>query len=364
MSEKSSAVSSLSQPSQTISETLLNNHTKSIRPAKSKRLDDLVDDFLQYCEVEKNLSPGTVKMYHFYLKGFYHWLSGVSQSNVVSYKDVTQDTVRDFRVYLNRKETQRHSTLKRNTQNRYLTAIRSFLRYLIVERGFDDALPPDKVILGKSDPRVPKFLSQNEMEDLFKVQDLNKKSGIRDRCILELLFSTGLRISELCALNVDDMSPQVLERREFSVIGKGRKVRTVYLSDSAVEWLKKYSATRKDRFRPLFVRYSGKAMEEVDPEGQSLRLTPRSVQRMVKKYSRSAGLSKDVTPHVLRHSFATDLLIAGADLRSVQELLGHSDVSTTQIYTHVTNKQLREVHHKYHGGSVVSANNTDSINKE
>lgn len=287
-------------------------------------------------------------MYHFYLKEFTQWLEEAHGTSV-SYKHITQQSVSDFRVYLNRKiSMRRNEPLMRNTQNRYLTALRSFLRYLIVIKGYQDVLPPDKVILGKSDPRVPKFLAEDQVEELVKAQDLNKKSGLRDRAILETLFSTGMRISELTNLNVDDLSPQVLEKREFAVVGKGRKVRTVYLSESAARWIKQYLATRKDRFRPLFVRYSGKSMDEQDPDGESLRLTPRSVQRMVKKYARMAGLSVDVTPHVLRHSFATDLLMAGADLRSVQELLGHSDVSTTQIYTHVTNKHLKDVHERFH----------------
>lgn len=333
------------------------NNTTSIISASSEikkksRSDDLfslISEFLQYCELEKNLSQGTVKMYHFYLKEFANWLSEVSRSDVVSYSDVTQDVVKDYRVHLNRKvSTKSRETIKRNTQNRFLTALRSFLRFLIVEKNYDSTLPPDKVVLGKAEPRVPKFLTDDQVDQIVSVQDLSKKSGIRDRAILELLFSTGMRISELTSLDRVDLSLQVLEHREFSVIGKGRKVRTVYLSTNAIEWLKKYLATRNDSFKPLFVRYSGKSMESNDPDGESLRLTPRSVQRMVKKYSRMSGLSVDVTPHVLRHSFATDLLRAGADLRSVQELLGHSDVSTTQIYTHVTNKQLKEVHEKFH----------------
>ncbi len=322
---------------------------KSSESRKSTKLGILINDFLQYCEIEKNLSQGTIKMYHFYLFQFDHWLSDQYGSDVVSYESITPETVKDFRVYLNRKLSDKSNLpLRRNTQNRYLTALRSFLRYLIVIRNFDSALSPDKVLLGKSDPRVPKYLNEDQVEDLVQVQDLNKKSGLRDRAILETLFSTGLRISELINLNVNDLNDKVLERREFSVIGKGRKVRTVYLSQSAVKYIKQYLATRRDNFEPLFIRYSGKLMDEDDAEGKSLRLTPRSVQRMIKKYALMAGLPVNVTPHVLRHSFATDLLIAGADLRSVQELLGHSDVSTTQIYTHITNKQLKEVHEKFH----------------
>ena len=187
---------------------------------------------------------------------------------------------------------------------------------------------------------------------MLSVQDLSKISGIRDRAILETLFSTGLRVSELVDLNVDDIS---FDSNEFTVIGKGRKPRTVYLSDSAKKWLKKYLATRDDNFIPLFLRYSGKKMDEGDLEGESLRLTARSIQRMIKKYTARAGISVDVTPHTLRHTFATGLLKSGADLRSVQELLGHSSVTTTQIYTHVTNKQLKEVHRDFHRNIDVSS---------
>ena len=346
MPNKKESISSLSSSSVKSVPT----KSRARRPLASETLSELISDFLQYCELEKNLAQGTIKMYHFYLREFLQWLQDVSGKDVVSYRDVTQDVVRDFRVYLNRKTSGKsHEPLRRNTQNRYLTALRSFLRYLAKERDFDTSLPPDKVILGKQDPRVPKFLSADQLNDLMNLQDLSKRSGIRDRAILEVLFSTGLRVSELVNLNKDDITPAILEKREFSVVGKGRKLRTVYLSDASVKWLKQYLSTRSDPFKPLFVRYSGKLMEDGDRDGESLRLTPRSVQRMVKKYARMAGISIEVTPHVLRHSFATDLLSAGADLRSVQELLGHSDVSTTQIYTHVTDKKLRETHKKYHG---------------
>jgi site-specific recombinase XerD len=183
------------------------------------------------------------------------------------------------------------------------------------------------------------------MKRLFEVQDLNKRSGVRDHAILEMLFSTGLRVSELVGLNRDSVN---LNSGEFTVIGKGRKARTVYLSPSAIRWIKQYMGTRGDGYKPLFLRYSGKTMESGDTDGNSLRLTVRSVQRLVKKYITRAGISVDATPHTLRHTYATGLLKEGADLRSVQELLGHSNVSTTQIYTHVTNFQLHEVHKKFH----------------
>ena len=317
---------------------------------RNNGLSQLINEFLQYCELDRNLSQGTIKMYHLYLNSFLEWAKEFINNDNPSYKQVDQDLVREFRLYLNRRHSDKgaNDIIRRNTQNRYLTALRSFFKYLIVEMDYDDALIPDKIILGKQDPRVPKYLSVDQVSDLFNVQNLNKKSGLRDRAILETLFSTGMRISELINLNKDEITPQILERGELAVIGKGRKLRTVYLSKTAIEWLRKYLMTRRDNFKPLFLRYSGKSMEANDVEGKSLRITPRSVQRLIKSYAIKAGISQNVTPHVLRHSFATDLLIAGADLRSVQELLGHSDVSTTQIYTHVTNKHLKEVHEKFH----------------
>ena len=345
----SSAISSFK--TKTDVDTILDRKSYSANSASSNSLSlsVLINQFLQYCEVEKNLSPGTVKMYHFYLKELLGWFRQSLSKDVVSYRDLTLQAVSDFRVYLNRRQsTKSRNSLKKNTQNRYLTALRSFLRYCEVVKELESQVLPDKVILSKPEPRIPKFLNSDEVDDLVKTQDLSKKSGIRDRAILEFLFSTGMRISELVNLNRIDISPQILEKHEFAIIGKGRKVRTVYISNTSAKWLKQYLSTRKDNFVPLFVRYSGKSMDENDPKGESLRLTPRSIQRMVKKYAHMAGLSVDVTPHVLRHSFATDLLMAGADLRSVQELLGHSDVSTTQIYTHVTNKHLKEVHEKFH----------------
>ena len=317
---------------------------------RNNGLSQLINEFLQYCELDRNLSQGTIKMYHLYLNSFLEWAKEFINNDNPSYKQVDQDLVREFRLYLNRRHSDKgaNDIIRRNTQNIYLTALRSFFKYLIVEMDYDDALIPDKIILGKQDPRVPKYLSVDQVSDLFNVQNLNKKSGLRDRAILETLFSTGMRISELINLNKDEITPQILERGELAVIGKGRKLRTVYLSKTAIEWLRKYLMTRRDNFKPLFLRYSGKSMEANDVEGKSLRITPRSVQRLIKSYAIKAGISQNVTPHVLRHSFATDLLIAGADLRSVQELLGHSDVSTTQIYTHVTNKHLKEVHEKFH----------------
>jgi site-specific recombinase XerD len=259
--------------------------------------------------------------------------------------DLDQDLIKKYRINLNRRiSSKSNEEFKRSTQKTFLVALRAFLKYLVVEEGLE-IMSPEQIILGKAEDRVPKVLNDEQMNMLFSVQDLNRRSGIRDRAILDTLFSTGLRVSELVSLDRDAVN---LDSGEFTVIGKGRKARTVYLSPSAITWIKKYLALRGDSFKPLFIRYSGKKMEPGDFDGESLRLTVRSVERLVKKYIWKAGISVDATPHTLRHTFATGLLSEGADLRSVQELLGHSNVSTTQIYTHVTNARLKDVHRKYH----------------
>ena len=302
-------------------------------------------DYLEHCEIEKNLAQSTIRMYDFYLNDFFTWLADFLDREKIYPKDLNDETVRKYRLFLNRrKSAQSEDGYKRSTQKTFMVAIRAFLKYLIVERNLD-VVSPDKVILGKDRDRVPKVLNEDQMERLFSVQDLNKLSGVRDRAILETLFSTGLRVSELVALDVDSIN---IETGEFTVVGKGGKARTVYLSTSAKDWIRRYLATRNDEFAPLFLRYSGKNMAKNDPDGESLRLSSRSVQRLVKKYVHRAGLAVEATPHTLRHTFATGLLQEGADLRSVQELLGHSDVSTTQIYTHITNKRLKDTHKKFH----------------
>lgn len=314
-------------------------------------------NYLEHCEIEKNLSLSTIKMYHFYLNDFIDWLTDYLQIEEPVVDDITYEIVKKYRLHLNRRISYKsNEELKKSTQKTFLVALRAFLKYLVVEEEVD-ALSPDKIILGKPEPRLPKVLDDDQLSRLFSVQDLNKRSGIRDRAILETLFSTGLRVSELVNLDIDDVN---LNSGEFTVVGKGRKVRTVYLSPSARDWVRRYIQTRRDSFAPLFLRYSGKKMESDDDDGESLRLSERSVQRMVKKYVTRAGISTDATPHTLRHSFATELLRGGADLRSVQELLGHSSVSTTQIYTHVTNKQLRDVHRKFHR-SIDARDDVDDI---
>lgn len=308
-------------------------------------LNEVIIRYLEFCEVDKNLSQNTIKMYAYYLHDFLQWLKKYLDREEIQIKDINVEVVKKYRVNLNRRANSKNDGgLKRSTQNTFLIALRAFLRFLSVEEELE-VMTPEKIILGKSEDTLPKVLNEEQLERLFQVQNLNKRSGVRDRTILEVLFSTGLRVSELVSLDVDDINP---ESSEFSVMGKGRKIRTVYLSDGARSWLKRYLATRQDNFKPLFIRYSGKKMQEKDFEGESLRLSVRSVQRLVKKYITRAGISVDATPHTLRHSFATGLLKEGADIRSVQELLGHSNVSTTQIYTHVTNQQLKEAHKKYH----------------
>jgi site-specific recombinase XerD len=308
-------------------------------------LSALITKYLEFCEIEKNLSQYTIRMYHFYLHDFNDWAGVFLKKEKVTPKDIDVELVKKYRLDLNRRiSSKTNEEFKRSTQKTFLVALRAFLKYLIVEEHLD-VTSPDQIILGKSEDRIPKVLDDVQLKKLFEVQDLNKKSGLRDRAILEVLFSTGLRVSELVKLDIESVN---LETGEFAVLGKGRKVRTVYLSPSSIDWLRKYLNTRQDPFKPLFLRYSGKHMVAQDFEGESLRLTVRSVQRLVKKYVMRAGISVDATPHTLRHTFATDLLRQGADLRSVQELLGHSNVSTTQIYTHVTNPQLRETHKKFH----------------
>ncbi|RJR27316.1 hypothetical protein C4561_02705 [candidate division WWE3 bacterium] len=308
-------------------------------------LYSVILQYLEFCEIQKNLSQNTIKMYHFYLMDFHEWLKVYMKKDSVVLKDIDSEAINKYRIFLNRrKSTKSNLEFKRSTQKTFLVAVRAFLKYLVVEQQIE-IMSPEQIILGKNEDRVPKVLNNEQMQRLFEVQDLNKRSGIRDRAILETLFSTGLRVSELVGLNKDDVN---LNSGEFTVIGKGRKARTVYLSPSAISWLKKYLSTRSDEYKPLFLRYSGKKMESQDYDGNSLRLTVRSVQRLIKKYAARAGISVDATPHTLRHTFATGLLYEGADLRSVQELLGHSNVSTTQIYTHVTNVRLKEIHKKFH----------------
>lgn len=307
-----------------------------------KNLPELIEDFLEYLEIERNCSKLTIRDYRHYLEVFYNWFSPALPNK--SIEDLNLEIVRRYRVYLANRTDKKDLTLKRVTQNYYVIALRSFLRFLI--KNDHKTLEPSKIDLPKTESRSLKFLDRDQIDRLVTSPDTSLEDGIRDRAVMELLFSTGLRVSELTKLNRDKIN---LERKEFGVIGKGGRARVVFISDRATEWIKRYLEKREDRFKPLFIRYSGKVVQEDD--GEKMRLTARSVERIVKKYVRLARIPVDATVHTLRHSFATDLLINGADLRSVQEMLGHKNISTTQIYTHITNKQLREVHEAFHSGN-------------
>ena len=302
--------------------------------------------FLEYCELDKNLSLKTVKMYGYYLHFFQGWLLQKLKTNDFEVEKIDEEIIRDFRLYLSHYYKNPYKgQLKRQTQNYFLVSLRSFFRYLLKQKM--KVISPEMIELGKQRDRNIKYLMPEELERLFSVVDVKNIIGLRDRAILELLFSTGLRVSELVSLNRDQVN---IEKGEFGVIGKGGKARVVFLSKRAKLWLKRYLQKRNDPYSALFIRYSGpKAKESLTTEAN--RLSIRSVERLIEKYRKKAMLPFPIGPHVLRHSFATDLLSHGADLRSVQEMLGHKNISTTQIYTHITNKQLKEIHEKYHSGN-------------
>jgi len=316
----------------------------------STRLRDQVQAFLEHCEIDRNLSPGTVRMYAHYLDFFLAWAAAEKLTEAES---IDPEVARRFRLHLHRyvSPTTRRP-LAAGTQSSYLIALRSLLRYLA--RAGADAMPADRIELGKGAGRSLKFLNSHQVARLLGAVDASDEPGLRDRAILQLLFSTGLRVSELVSLDRHTVN---LESMEFSVLGKGRKTRVVFMTDTAATAIRAYLGARKDRFKPLFIRYRGQAAGEEPAsgraamDGEGWRLTTRSVERMVAKYVREAGLGIKATPHTLRHSFATDLLFNGADLRSVQEMLGHANLATTQIYTHVTNPQLRAVHRQFHSGN-------------
>ena len=305
-------------------------------------LSNLIDDYLEYLEIEKNCSKLTIRDYRHYLKIFEQWYSSTQSGKVI--KDLDLSLVRKYRVFLANRADDKGLTLQRVTQNYYVIALRSFLRFLI--KNDYETLEPSKIDLPKTESRNLKVLTKEQVDRLVMSTDTSKEDGIRDRAIMELLFSTGLRVSELVSLNRDKIN---FERREFGVIGKGGKLRLVFISERAAEWVKRYLDKREDNFKPLFIRYSGAIVEE--NSGEKMRLTSRSVERLVKKYVRTARIPVEATVHTFRHAFATDLLINGADIRSVQEMLGHKNIATTQIYTHYTNKQLHDVHKSFHSGN-------------
>ena len=315
---------------------------------KLTSLENYLKKFLDYCVLDKNLTSGTVKLYNYYLSSFLSWLS--PKYGDLKPEELNKDQIRGFRLYLTEKVHPFKGPLKRNTQNYFLVAIRAFLNYLAWEN--IKTISANQVELGKERDRNLKFLSVDQLEKLLSVVDTSDELGVRDRTILETLFSTGLRVSELTSLNREQIN---FKTREFSIVGKGGKLRVVFLTDTALNWLERYQNIRQDKYKPLFIRLSGS--QKPDSEGENMRLTPRSVERLVDKYAKISGIPIKISPDSLRHSFATDLLINGADLRSVQELLGHRNIATTQIYTHVTNKTLRNVHQAFHSRNKPTDNN-------
>ncbi|MCX6766688.1 MAG: tyrosine-type recombinase/integrase [Candidatus Moranbacteria bacterium] len=300
-------------------------------------LKELKTQYLEYLEIEKDRSQKTIENYDHYLERFFLW------AKIKYPADITDGLIRSYRLYLNRMSDEKGKSLKKITQNYHIIAVRNFLKYL-AKRDVK-ALSADKIELGKTQRMEVEFLDSDEIDRIFgAVAGLDLKS-LRDRAIIELLYSSGLRVSELTNLNRDQVN---LKTQEFSVRGKGGKIRVVFISDRAKNALEKYLDKRPDVDPAVFARIGIKRLEK-KRNADNLRLTPRSIQRIVKHYALKAGIVKDVHPHTLRHSFATDLIANGADIRSVQEMLGHSSVTTTQIYTHVTNKQLKEVHKAFHG---------------
>jgi len=323
----------------------------------SYNISQLKKEFLEYLEVERGRSLKTIENYDHYLDRF------LSQSKLKDVEDISDEVVRQYRLWLNRLVP----TLSKKTQNYHLVALRAFLKYL--SRRDIESLSAERIDLVKVPERDLDLITEDELERLLDAPTTPPDGGLkalRDKAILELLFSTGLRVSELCNLNIDSIN---LKREEFSIRGKGGKVRVVFLSDTAKQSLKDYLDARADINEALFIRISkgggGKSDSRrmppsaeggIRPQGKQIsdsdyRLTPRSIERIIKHYAIKAGISKKVTPHIIRHCFATDLLSAGADIRSVQSLLGHSNISTTQIYTHITDKKLHDIHKAFHSKS-------------
>jgi site-specific recombinase XerD len=296
--------------------------------------------FLEYTEIERGRAVKTIENYDHYLTRFF------SHSAIKDTSDITEEKIREFRLWLNRQPGVANGSMKRKTQNYYLIALRAFLKFL--RKRDIEGLSPEKIELAKVPERSLDLITPTELERLMKAAEGTDHKSLRDKAILELFFSTGLRVSELCALDSDID----LTRDELSVRGKGDKVRVVFLSETAKSSVAAYLKDRKDMEEALFVNIPLKSKAEgVKSKSAPSRLTSRSIERMIKIYATKAGITKKVTPHVLRHSFATDLLSNGADIRSVQQLLGHSSITTTQIYTHVTDSHLREVHKKFHSQS-------------
>ncbi len=332
-----------------------NNPPASQSPISALRKQ--VMDFLEYCEIGKNQSRNTITAYFRYLDKFEKFAASVK---VTKPEDITLETVKKYRLHLNRLQDEKGRELKMITQNYHLIALRAFLKYLTKQD--IQTLAPEKIELPKNPQRQVEFLEKAELQRLFEAvkQEKNELARLRDYAILETLFSTGLRVSELASLKKEMVN---LDRREFTVRGKGSKLRLVFLSQDAANALKAYIKKRTDNSKALFLGHSlvGQSVEkqmeshsnakEKEKTKDAAGLTVRQIQRIIKKYCLLAGIVKKVTPHTLRHSFATDLLQNGADIRSVQTLLGHASITTTQIYTHITNQGLKNIHDKYHNNS-------------
>ncbi len=305
------------------------------RVTMTVRIEKYLQEFLDYLEIERGRTPQTVRNYHFYLSRFF------KRARIVTPSEITLESVRKFRLHLNRDIAGRDdANLKKTTQNYHLIALRAFLKYL-AKRDVD-SLSAEKIELAKQETRSVSFLESDELAAMLALPAKDPSIvGMRDRAILEMLFSTGLRVSELANLHIDMVN---LKNDEFTVKGKGGKHRIVFLSEAAKNGVKAYIAGRRDTSPYLFVRHDrAGGMVLASP------LTSRSIQRLVDRYARSAGITKRVTPHTLRHTYATDLLRNGADIRSVQSLLGHASITTTQVYTHITDKELKRVYKKFHG---------------
>jgi site-specific recombinase XerD len=309
---------------------------------KNSELSSKISAFLEYLEVEKGSSSLTIRNYRHYLTRFLLWLE--KQGIKPTLQSIKPEVIHNYRLYLSRLVDRDGRTLSRKTQGYHSIALRSFLKWCL--KNDLEVMAPEKIELPKIAERQVKFLTGKEVDRLLNAPSLSTIVGKRDKAILEVLFSTGLRVSELVSLNRDNVD---IKRREFGVVGKGGRARVVFLSSRAASYLEEYLKAREDSFKPLFIRHSRNLAPNL--KDNQMRLTARSVQRILKKYSRKVKLPFDATPHVLRHSFATDLLMAGADIRSVQEMLGHKNIQTTQIYTHVTHRHLKEIYDTYHGRS-------------
>lgn len=296
---------------------------------------ELILDYVEHLEVEGGRSAKTAENYTLYLERFVEFTGDVAADKI------TSEIIRKYRLWLNRHKNDNDEELAIITQSYHLIALRGFLTYL--SRRDIPSLSPEKIELPKVSRKQVTFLHYDEVERMLEQVPLDSEEGLRDRAIIELLFSSGLRVSELVNLNRDHVNTK---RREFMVRGKGQKDRPIFIGEAAAGRVTDYLSARLDNLPPLFLSYSRNNTPST--HGDYRRLTARSIQRIVSKYARLAGITKHVSPHTMRHSFATDLLMNGADIRSVQSMLGHSNISTTQIYTHITDQHLKDVYEKFH----------------